>query len=153
MDEARQLCRQDIDFKNRILRVRQKGGSYKILPANEWLIKALEEIIPKEMPPDQFIFLNKKTGRPIFQVRKALARACEKAGIKRHVYPHLFRHSVATFLMGKNINMRVIQGYMGHSKIGTTEFYTHVAVENLREAENAIMTAYKKVRAAKSKNR
>lgn len=64
-----------------------------------------------------------------------------------------FRHSVATFLMGKNINMRVIQGYMGHSKIGTTEFYTHVAVENLREAENAIMTAYKKVISAKGKRK
>jgi site-specific recombinase XerD len=42
---------------------------------------------------------------------------------------------------------------MGHAKIGTTEFYTHVAVENLREAENAIMTAYKKVRNTKVKAR
>jgi integrase/recombinase XerC len=164
MDEARQLRWQDIDFKNRILRVKQKGGSFKILPASDWFTKALEEIMPEEPTKkelaegkktvaERFVFLNEKTGRPVFQVRKALARACEKAGITRHVYPHLFRHSVATFLMGKNINMRVIQGYMGHAKIGTTEFYTHVAVENLREAENAIMTAYKKVRNTKVKAR
>jgi integrase len=160
IDEARQLRWQDIDFKNRILRVKQKGGSFKILPASDWFTGALKEIRPDEPTQkelkagakpvaEQFVFLNKKTGKPVFQVRKALARACEKAGIERHVYPHLFRHSVATFLMGKNINMRVIQGYMGHSKIGTTEFYTHVAVENLREAENAIMSAYKKVLSAK----
>ena len=151
MDEARQLRWHDIDMNNRILRVIQKGGSYKILPASDWFMGALEEIRPEVAPPDQFVFLNKATGKPVFQVRKALARACKKAEVKRHVYPHLFRHSVATFLMGKNINMRVIQGYMGHSKIGTTEFYTHVAVENLREAENAIMKAYKKVRNTKAK--
>ena len=157
MDEARQLRWHDIDMNNRILRVIQKGGSYKILPASDWFMSALEEIRPAEATKkelkdgkkpvaERFVFLNEKTGKPVFQVRKALARACKKAGVERHVYPHLFRHSVATFLMGKNINMRVIQGYMGHSKIGTTEFYTHVAVENLREAENAIMTAYNKVR-------
>jgi integrase len=151
MDEARQLRWHDIDINNRILRVIQKGGSYKILPASDWFMGALEEIRPADAAMDQFVFLNEKTGRPVFQVRKALARACKKAGVERHVYPHLFRHSVATFLMGKNINMRVIQGYMGHSKIGTTEFYTHVAVENLREAENAIMTAYKKARTTKVK--
>lgn len=151
MDEARQLRWHDIDMNNRILRVIQKGGSYKILPASDWFMGALEEIRPVGAPENQFVFLNEKTGKPVFQVRKALARACKKAGVERHVYPHLFRHSVATFLMGKNINMRVIQGYMGHSKIGTTEFYTHVAVENLREAENAIMSAYNKVRNTKAK--
>lgn len=153
MDEARQLKVRDIDFKNRILRVVQKGGSYKVLPASDWLLSAIEEILPATADPDHFIFLNEKTGKPIGQVRKALARACKKAEVDRHVYPHLFRHSVATFLMGKNVNLRVIQGYLGHSKVGTTEFYTHLAVDNLREAEKTIMKEYRRVRSAKGKGK
>ena len=153
MDEARQIKRKDIDFKNRLLRVIQKGGSYKILPLTDWFMGALKEISVDKLKPDTFVFLNKKTERPVLQIRKALARACKKAEITRHVYPHLFRHSVATFLMGKGINMRLIQGYMGHSKIGTTEFYTHVAVENLRDAEKVIQAAYETAKAAQHKGR
>lgn len=152
MNEARQLKWHDVDMKNRIARVKQKGGSYKILPVSDLLVAALKEIRPRKYPPDRYIFLNEKSGKPIGQVRKALARACAAAKIDRHVYPHLFRHSVATFLMGENLNMRKLQHYMGHSKIGTTEFYTHVNAENLREAEQAVTAAMQKAMNKQSKN-
>jgi len=151
IDEVRQIQRKDIDFKNRLVRVIQKGGSYKILPLNDWFVKSLIKINVHKMQPDDYIFLNRSTGRPIQRITKALQRACKTAGIKKHVTPHLFRHSVATFLMGKNINMSLIQKYMGHAKINTTEWYTHVAVENLREAGKAIQTEYEAVRTAQKK--
>ncbi len=147
MNEARQLRWQDVDFKNRILRSKQKGGSYKILPISDLLITSLKAIKKDEYPADRFIFYNEKSEKPIGQVRKALARACKAAGIERHVYPHLFRHSVATFLMGENFSMRKLQNYMGHSKIGTTEFYTHVNVDDLRAGEQAVTKAMKKAMA------
>lgn len=143
MNEARLLKWQDVDFKNRILRSRQKGGSYKILPVSDLFISALKAIKKDEYPPDRFIFYNEKSQKPIGQVRKALARACKTSKVNRHVYPHLFRHSVATFLMGENFSMRKLQNYMGHSKIGTTEFYTHVNVEDLRAGEQAVTRAMK----------
>ena len=144
MNEARQLKWQDVDFKNRILRSKQKGGSYKILPVSDLFIDSLTAIKKDEYKADRFIFYNEKSKKPIGQVRKALARACKKAGIERHVYPHLFRHSVATFLMGENFSMRKLQNYMGHSKIGTTEFYTHVNVNDLRAGEAMVTKAMKK---------
>lgn len=144
MNEARQLKWQDVDFKNRILRSKQKGGSYKILPVSDLFITALKAIKKDEYPADRFIFLNEKSKKPIGQVRKALARACKIAKVDRHIYPHLFRHSVATFLMGENFSMRKLQNYMGHSKIGTTEFYTHVNVDDLRAGEQAVTKAMKK---------
>lgn len=143
MNEARQLKWQDVDFKNRILRSKQKGGSYKILPVSDLFITALQAIKKDEYPADRFIFYNEKSKKPIGQVRKALARACKTAKVDRHVYPHLFRHSVATFLMGENFSMRKLQNYMGHSKIGTTEFYTHVNVDDLRAGEQAVTRAMK----------
>lgn len=53
--------------------------------------------------------------------------------------------------MGENLNMRKLQHYMGHSKIGTTEFYTHVNAENLREAEQAVTSAMQKAMKKQSK--
>ncbi|MCK9570049.1 site-specific integrase [Candidatus Pacearchaeota archaeon] len=143
MNEVRQLRWQDIDLKNRILRAKQKGGSFKILPVSDLFIDALVAIRMDDYAPDRFVFLNERTKKPIGQVRKALARACTAAGIERHVYPHLFRHSVATFLMGENFSMRKLQNYMGHSKIGTTEFYTHVNVDDLRAGEEMVTKAMK----------
>jgi integrase len=52
--------------------------------------------------------------------------------------PHLFRHSIATHLMGGNINLRIIQKFLGHAQVGTTEWYTHVALDHFSEASAMI---------------
>jgi len=54
------------------------------------------------------------------------------------VTPHRFRHSIATHLMGADVNMRTIQQYLGHSQVATMEFYTHVAMGHLRSAQDLI---------------
>jgi integrase/recombinase XerD len=133
--EVRYLKCSDIDKENFLLRVKQKGGSYKVLPLNKWVMSALEKIVPKS----GYIFLSPRTGRPIVDVRKALERARVKAKISKKVYPHLLRHSVATHLLGKNINLRTIQLYLGHSQLSSTAFYTHVVTEHLKEAGRALM--------------
>ncbi len=153
MNEARQLKWSDIDRENMSLTVRQKGGTFKRLPISATLLGALEEIVT---PPGcrqgkahkrqavavagrgGYVFVNEQTGKPILQIRKAIARSCKKAGIDKHVYPHLFRHSVATHLMGDNVNLRTIQKYLGHSTVKTTEFYTHVGQAHLQGAADLI---------------
>jgi integrase len=117
--EARFLKWEDIDYQNRLIRVKQKGGSYKVLPANRWLLSCLDAIKPENAKG--YVFMSKRTGRPILNINRALARTCEKAGVRKHVNAHLFRHSIATHLMGKNINLRVIQQYLGHARLETTE--------------------------------
>jgi len=145
LSEARTLKWSNIDFDGRRLQVIQKGGSYKVLPINEWLYNALYAYKGDSPDSSEYVFFNKVTGKPIYGVRKALARAVKKAKVGKRVYAHLFRHSIATYMMGKNINMRIIQGYLGHAQVGTTEFYTHVDGENLRDAGDVIMIEYDKI--------
>jgi len=136
--EAAHLKRDDIDFENKAVRTRQKGGSFKILPMSEPLIEALNAIKPEKIQPGAHTFISSRTGQPIVNIRKAIKNACEKAGITKHVNPHLFRHSFATHLLGSGINLRTIQKMLGHADIGTTEWYTHVALDHLGEAGKAI---------------
>ena len=136
MNEARQLKWEDLDFKAHTVRIQQKGGTWKILPLSAWTVEEIMAIPQVEGSP--FVFVSRRSGKPINNVTKALARACKKAGITRHVNPHLFRHSIATHLMGGNINLRVIQKFLGHAQVGTTEWYTHVALGHFSEASAMI---------------
>jgi len=136
--EAAHLKRDDIDFENKAVRTRQKGGSFKILPMSEPLIEALNAIKPEKVQPGAHTFISSRTGQPIVNIRKAIKNACEKAGIAKHVNPHLFRHSLATHLLGSGINLRTIQKMLGHADMGTTEWHTHVALDHLGEAGKAI---------------
>ena len=66
----------------------------------------------------------------VFLIIKELA---EKAGIRKNISPHTFRHSFATHLMQNGADLRYIQEMLGHSSITTTEIYTHLESEELRE--------------------
>jgi integrase/recombinase XerD len=66
----------------------------------------------------------------IFTIIKNLA---EKAGIKKKVSPHTFRHSFATHMVNRGANLRVVQEMLGHESITTTEIYTHLNDTKLRE--------------------
>ncbi|MFA5100529.1 MAG: tyrosine-type recombinase/integrase [Candidatus Omnitrophota bacterium] len=162
MDEARNLKWRDIDRENNTVIVRQKGGSFKRLPLNSMLLAALDDIAREKTTEsyikkiekflkentnktiEDYIFLNPQTGKPITRIVRAIERACEKAKVEKHVYPHLFRHSVATHMLGQNINLRTIQGYLGHSQISTTEWYTHVLSSHLDKASDTIMAGLMK---------
>jgi integrase/recombinase XerD len=140
--EAANLKWEDIDFENMAARCRQKGGTFKILPMHARLKTALEEIGTPDM--GTYVFLSRRTGRPIVNVRRAIKRICRKAGITKRVHPHLFRHSSATAMMAGGVNMRIIQQMLGHAQVSTTEWYSHVAMEHLREAESVIEAGIKK---------
>lgn len=120
--------------------VRQKGGTFKLMPMGKRLREALDELIATrpQMKESEYLFANPKTGEPIANIRPALRKLCQKAGVVKHVTPHLFRHSIATHLMGAGMNARIVQGFMGHADIETTEFYTHVAAKHLMGAANMV---------------
>jgi integrase len=133
--EARFLKWDDVDLENRSLIIIKKGGKPHILPISDWLYDEL--IALKQHSRSRWVFQSPRTGKPdqpVQDLRRAINRAREKAGITKRIYPHLLRHSLATHLMGLNINLRTIQNMLGHSQLSTTEFYTHVAIANLRAA-------------------
>lgn len=108
--EARFLKWEDFDLANGVLRTVQKGGSWKILPVSKWLLSSLKALRPKK---SGYIFCSKRKGKPLTDVRKAIKRACTVAKVTKHVTPHLFRHSIATYGLGKDVNLRIIQGFLG----------------------------------------
>ena len=67
------------------------------------------------------------------QINRAVAEAAQAAGIDKRVTPHTLRHSFATHLLERKVDIRVIQVLLGHKKLETTSIYTHVATDLLQE--------------------
>lgn len=118
-----------------------KGNKERIVPFGEHAIHQLHlylENFRKQLPRvnghEDFIFLNrfgKKISRiSIFEIVK---ENVARAGIRKEISPHTFRHSFATHLVEGGANLRVVQEMLGHESITTTEIYTHLDINYLRE--------------------
>lgn len=148
MNEARTLRWEDIDRASNTLTVKQKGGTFKRLPFPPILLSSLEEIVQPGANLSGPIFIRPRGKRarpipaeerkPVFDIRKALARAAEGAGITKRIYPHLLRHSFATVLMGDGVNIRIIQQMLGHKSQAATAFYTTVSTSHMEQASRLI---------------
>lgn len=124
------------------IKVIGKGNKERLIPISP---KALKEIsfylpdrhsLPKiEKESENILFLNRRgkklTRVMIFTIIKTLT---EKAGIKKNISPHTFRHSFATHLIDGGADLRAVQEMLGHESILTTEIYTHIDREFLRDA-------------------
>ncbi len=129
----------DFDRTGGIIKVTGKGNKQRIVPlyleALEILNLYLKKVRPKFNKKEKnYLFLskngNKLTRQFIWQIIKKYANL---SGISKEVYPHLFRHSFATHLLEGGADLRTIQTFLGHSDITTTQIYTHVSVEKLKE--------------------
>ncbi len=135
--EAAGLRWEDVDTANDSLRVVQKGGGWKSLPLNAWTKEALEALERK----GPYVFPSNNGSKPVGDIRKALRSICKRAGVTKRVTPHLFRHSIATFLMASGVNLQVIRRYLGHAQISSTTWYTNVEISHLREAVGTTLGA------------
>jgi integrase/recombinase XerD len=94
------------------------------------LLQSLRTYWKAEDPkPRTFLFPGSHTGKPLCNrwVQRLLQEAGLRANIKKHVTPHMLRHSFATHLLEDGVNIRVIQKLLGHSSLRATELYAHVA--------------------------
>jgi len=130
----------DIDFDESLIRIYGKGKKERIVPIGQFGISYTKIYINdvrhnlKNFLNSDILFLN-MNGNPITRMGfwKILKFYTLKAGIKKHVSPHTLRHSFATHLLEGGADLRSIQEMLGHSSITTTEIYTHIDREYLKE--------------------
>ena len=132
----------DLFFDDGFIRVIGKGNKQRLVPISDYTIKYInlyKESIRIHLPIkagfEDFLFLNRRgknlTRVMIFTIVKELSII---AGVKKTISPHTFRHSFATHLLKNGADLRAIQLMLGHESITTTEIYTHVDQEFIRDA-------------------
>lgn len=129
----------DLYLKEGFIRVEGKGSKQRLVPISSTAIDEIELYMHDRNQIDikpgyeDYLFISrfkKNLSRiMVFHLVKELA---EKAGIRKVISPHTFRHSFATHLLENGANLRVIQAMLGHEDIGTTEIYTHIDSTRLR---------------------
>ena len=131
----------DMYLKEGYLRITGKGSKQRLVPVSpvavKWFGYWLEDRNRLDIKPEavDIAFVNRYgrqlTRAMIFTIIKTLAR---EAGIQKTISPHTLRHSFATHLLQNGADLRIIQQLLGHESISTTEIYTHVDIQDLREA-------------------
>jgi len=131
VSELIKIKKNDIIFEEGFVKVYGKGGKERIVP------------IPKELLNELKDYINKINTENIFplssrQVERIIKNVAEKAGINKKVTPHVLRHSLATTLLSKGVDIRYIQEILGHSSLNITQIYTHVVPNQLKEIYNKV---------------
>jgi integrase/recombinase XerD len=132
----------DLYMEEGFLRVTGKGSKQRLVPISPTAIKEITTYIDGtrrhiDIKPgyESFLFLSIRRGKPISRVMvfDIVKKLVQEAGVNKSVSPHTFRHSFATHLLEGGANLRAIQCMLGHEKIATTEIYTHIDRNRLRE--------------------
>jgi integrase/recombinase XerD len=141
ISEAVGLDLDDLDLEEGTVLLRGKGSKERIVPVGSYASAAVEaylvrgratlSAVGRGVPA---VFLNARGGRLSRQSAWAvLARAADRAGVTAEVSPHTLRHSFATHLLDGGADVRVVQELLGHASVTTTQVYTLVTVDSLRE--------------------
>lgn len=141
VSELVNLKLQNLHLTNKMISTIGKGGKERIIPINDYASKVLRKYLIEARPnlviPSKeqgYVFLNNQgtaiSRQSFFLMLKAM---CEKAGIKKEVSPHTLRHSFATHLLEAGTDLRLIQEMLGHEDISTTQVYTHLSNQKLKE--------------------
>lgn len=130
-----------IYLQDHYMLIEGKGSKQRLVPlspvAEEWFGYWMQERSTWPLKPEsQDIAFVNRYGRPLTRamVFTIVKRLCAEAGISKTVSPHTLRHSFATHLLQNGADLRVIQQLLGHEDLGTTEIYTHLNVQDLRNA-------------------
>jgi len=141
ISEAVGLDVDDLDLETSTALLRGKGGKQRLVPLGSYAQAAVEDYLAVARPTlvstlhgGPALFLNARGGRLTRQSAwTVLTRAAKSAGIMSDVSPHTLRHSFATHLLDGGADVRVVQELLGHASVTTTQIYTLVTVEKLRE--------------------
>ena len=135
--EAAGLNIGDIDFYGGFVRAMGKGSKERLVPVGDKALKAIRAYLstrPKPQTPAMPLFLNHHAARlSDHGLALVVHRLARRARFARPVNPHSLRHSFATHLLDNGCDLKAVQEMLGHKNLQTTEIYTHVSLERLRE--------------------
>ncbi len=135
--EAAGLTTRDVDLKLGMLTIRGKGRKTRLVPFDETTKARLGALLTTASTRSSAL-LTTANGNSLAtaDIRRIVAYTSQAAGLP-HVSPHMLRHAIATHLLEGGADLRVIQEFLGHSSVKTTEIYTHVSTVHLRAAYDA----------------
>jgi integrase/recombinase XerD len=125
------------------LKLRGKGSKERIVPLGSFASKAIDDycvrvrpsLLAKNSKGNTALFLNSRGGRISRQSAwQMVLDSAKKAGVTEHVSPHIFRHSYATHLLDGGADIRVVQELLGHASVTTTQIYTLITIDKVRES-------------------
>lgn len=139
----------DLDFSEGTVRVTGKGSKERVALFGESCAEAIRAYMARERPSDgtDFLFLNPDgVGLSTRSIQNVIKRWARRAGLPNDVSPHTLRHSFATHLLDGGADLKSVQQLLGHESLATTQIYTHISVERLRDA---VLKAHPKAKPAK----
>ena len=123
------------------VKLKGKGGKERVVPIGSFAVVAVNDYLVRSRPTllkvstQKALFLNQRGGRLSRQSAwNLVANAAERAGLSDQVTPHSMRHSFATHLLDGGADIRVVQELLGHSSVTTTQIYTLITIDHLRES-------------------
>ena len=126
-----------------IMKLRGKGSKERLVPIGKFALAALEDylvrlrpaLLAKNSQSERALFLNSRGTRLTRQSAwSTVLKAAESVGLQGRVSPHVFRHSYATHLLDGGADIRVVQELLGHASVTTTQIYTLVTIDKVRES-------------------
>ena len=123
------------------VKLKGKGGKERVVPIGSYAVAAVNDYLVRSRPTllkvstQKALFLNQRGGRLSRQSAwNLVANTAERAGLREQVTPHSMRHSFATHLLDGGADIRVVQELLGHSSVTTTQIYTLITIDHLRES-------------------
>lgn len=130
----------DLDRQSAFVKVRGKGKRERILPVGRAAIAALNSYLTRRHElgsgkPTQALFLSERGNRIAdrTRIRRRIEKYARAAGIRKKVTPHTLRHTFATHMLNAGADLRSVQELLGHVSLSTTQIYTHVTADRLKQ--------------------
>lgn len=128
------LNRDDLQMRERVIRVVGKGNKERVVLFGTEAERALTEYLASRKDSESALFVNAKGGRLTTRsVQNIVKRWAMNAGLPEWVSPHTLRHSFATHLLDGGADLKSVQQLLGHANLGTTQVYTHLSMERLKD--------------------